>query len=233
MGERMKLSTALVSLSLTGALFLGGCQTCTSYPNYPAQRAFCEEQSHCQAPIFNRMDEASREDLVIDLSQTCLPQWRRRAYESVEQWLERIESELHEKQFQINEMEVSLQGLEEKERELARKVQLYRKGNAELRSKISPPQEETLAFSASSQPQLAPPPFLIHLVKKGETLFSISMDHYGTGKKIPELMQWNQGWVRYPEDILAGMALVLFHEGAQDTSPYVVDRYLEEVETAR
>jgi hypothetical protein len=64
-------------------------------------------------------------------------------------------------------------------------------------------------------------------VRSGDTLFSIANEYYNEPDKIKEIVLWNQAWVRFPEEILAGLALILFPEESTYKNPKVVENYIQ------
>lgn len=214
-------------------VLLGTLVSCQSHycpPNY-VEEAYLEQKAAFCESLNPRLDEISNEELVIQLEDEACQEWRQRSYESIDQWLARLEAELHCNNYRIKDLKEELESLESEERDYVNRIQTLLKRNEQLRNDVQSLQHEVRPKKdGMTSGQVPPPPFNIHLVRRGDTLFSIAMRYYGTGQKIPEILRWNQGWVRHADDIKAGIPLILFDENAPETSKRTVDQYLKRVD---
>ncbi|MBB64460.1 MAG: hypothetical protein CMO81_05305 [Waddliaceae bacterium] len=212
-------------------LLFSACQS-AKHPNY-AQRAYLQQKAEHKERLNDRgsWNETTSEQLTVDLTQDEHPEWLRQPYETIDEWHQRIQDLMEHKQEKIETLEAKLNGLNTENEALIQSIQGMVQRNADLKSMIhrNTPSEKKPALNKVEA--MSPPSFRIHIVEKGETLFSLSMRYYGTASKQRDIMIWNRGWVRHPDDILAGVALILFDEFAKEKKQQVVDAYINKLRT--
>lgn len=201
-----------------------------------ARRAYREQQELARLDLSPPyQEEITEEDLVLALEEADLT-WERYPYETVEEWVDRLQSILRVNRDALLLLMEQYETLENQERGLARSIQELSRQNESLRKELSdrdPSSSETmgsLAMSSSAQQEYAP--FTLHLVQRGETLYSIARHYYNNPEMVSSILLWNQGWIRHPEELVAGLSLVLFPEGYELQDTQVVDRYLRELEVS-
>lgn len=209
------------------SLVLQGCRP--KRPSQYVERAYSEQQAlKAQKDPTPHLNELSSQDLLVDLDAFQEKQWARRPYESLDEWVTRIQSLLELNQDAIRFAQAEFEDLEERQlRATAQLSDLIRK-NDEMRRLISKPLEEQ-ARERDKVGLVVEGDFTMHLVREGETLFSIAMNKYESADMVKEIAMWNQGWIRHPDEVIAGLALVLFPEEAQDKQVRVVEQYLEKL----
>jgi phage tail protein X len=172
-----------------------------------------------------------RSALVLNLESEQRSDWQRQAYETMEDWLARIEQLLFAQHAKIQALREQVQDADQDESNVVERIQRYRKLNEGLQGLVlrSRAQQEQQSLGEEQEPvKEKRAPFTVHMIKRGDTLYSLAKHYYGDAQKVHDIMLWNQGWVRYPEQIKAGQALILYPPGARDTREVVVERYLEE-----
>lgn len=248
-------SICLRACALTAVFpLLVACEHATSNPTaqqqadsqYYARRAYREQQmlkEEMATPP--QLNEISPEDLVLNLEGDPLSHWRRRTHETVDQWLARLHRELLKNHEVLLGLEAELEAFQDDEEDQLSQLHEVIRKNEQLRTLLeqwSEPEESEAAIAStnssigSSAPQalsqapMSDPGFTIHLVREGDTLWSIAEHYYGDGKMSREIMLWNQGWIRSPYELLAGTGLILFPENAKQKKQQVVDTYLQKLE---
>lgn len=222
----------LVKICLLTALILGfsSCKHRKKDDDY-VQRAYREQRDgRAERLAVPSQDEQDGSRLVLQIEPPLEKrEWQRRPFETIDNWLDRLRRILLSNQDLINELRAEYAELDKGKQEHIAKLQTLVNRNERLRAELSQPVSEKRSV-AKMVPTPAPTaPFTVHVVKRGETLFSIAMAHYGTGAMVKEIMLWNQGWIRDPHELVAGMGLVLFPFNAGDTKQKVVDQYLRQV----
>ena len=257
MTRHFRSSLAKVLLLSAASLFLTGCEHAFDNPSaqqqadcqHYARRAYHEQQLlKDEMAMPPQLNEVSAEDLVLNLEGDILSPWRRKGHETVDQWLARLHRELLKNHEIILGLESDLESLEGTEEDQLSQLHGLIRKNEQLRTMLeqwSEPDESeakiagaeamhgATAPEASSRLPMPAPSFTIHLVRPGETLWSIADHYYGDGKMSREIMLWNQGWIRNPYELLAGTGLILFPEGARQKKQQVVDTYLQKLEAQR
>lgn len=216
---------------------------------YYAREAYREQHIKKNAPFDSPyLDEPTEDDLVLNLEGDPLKDWRRQSYESVEEWLDRLHRELVSNHQRILLLEEKMDSLTTEEEGWLNELHASVVRSEELRRMLEEWEEpETAAEelpatalkeqgvadtgSRTGSERLDPPEFMIHLVQKGETLYSIAQFYYDDGKKARDILLWNQGWIRSPYELLAGTGIVLFPEDAKEKKQQVVDAYLHKLES--
>lgn len=216
---------------------------------YYAREAYREQHIKRNAPMDSPyLDEASPQDLVLNLEEDPLSQWRRQAHETVEQWLDRLHRELRSNHEKMLGLEQELEKLSEEESSWLGELHAAVRRSEELRHMLEEWEEPADEFAANSsdgrsndngannaaqsaRKKVEAPGFMIHLVQKGETLYSIAQYYYDDGSRSRDILLWNQGWIRSPYELLAGTGIVLFPDDAKEKKQQVVDAYLHKLES--
>lgn len=209
-----------------------------------ARRAFRAQQADREHPFDAAIiDEPVPDDLILLIEEDPMSNWRRLPHETVDQWYGRIYRALVSNHEQLVALEIELEALSEQEREHINALQVSVKKSAKLRALLEewedPVDSSQLGQGsgrlgtgiAISHPSLLKPEFMVHLVRQGETLYSIANYYYGDGKLARDILLWNQGWIRSPYDLLAGTGLILFPKDARHKKQQVVDAYLQKLES--
>lgn len=219
----------LAVLSATMFLFiLGGCTPKQKGTNY-ARRAFLEQEAQKrQTPSVPRLDEPGIQDILVDVEAYRSEDWERRQYESVDEWSSRVQRLLEINRDALAFSKKELTDLEKVEMASAARVSDLVKRNDSLIRQISKPMDKESRESDEEKATLRAD-FTVDLIRKGETLYSIAMKNYETAEMVKDIAIWNQGWIRHPDEILAGLAVVLFPEEAQEKQSAVVDEYLKKL----
>ncbi len=223
--------TRLLLLPLL-AVILAGCQHKTKDPAYYV-RAAHEQQSDKR---FSRsgpssVDQRTSDSYLLNLEEEFREEWQRLPWETVDDWMERIQNQLALNHSLILELRAQQDEVVASERTIVRKMQTVIAQNEQMRDQIT----ELTPVDPIAQADLAlfrsipPPTFRLHLVRKGDTLYSIARYYYSDPSMIQDIMLWNQGWLRNPHQLLAGMALVIFDEEAGEKNEQVVEEYLRRI----
>lgn len=188
-------------------LLFGGCMpTKAPRANY-AKRAYLKQQeepsSSSHFPSENRIEKA-----LLNLEPNTRKLWAKQDYETLDSWILRLENTLSENAKNLNNQRHSYEALKEKENNLSNRMEsLIEKNNS-----ISATLQDILTINAKNTSSLALiPPFKIHLVREGDTLYSIANKYYKSASAIPDIMDWNRGWIRYPNQIQTGIPIVLYN----------------------
>lgn len=216
-------------------LWMAGCQRhrydCddTAYSGSYTKRAYLEQKANRDEAPATRLDEPAEAALVLDLTECDYDaSWERQPYETVDEWLERIQHCMCLNRDTIRSLEDEYERLQGEESQYATRIQGLIKKNERLRALHSEASQEQYSNKTFEDlPTDAPPPFTVHVVQKGETLFSIAMRYYGSGDMVNKIMLWNQGWIRHPHELYAGLGLVLFNEASTAAGQKVVEQYIE------
>ena len=182
-------------------------------------------------PNNSKQNRLENSNLVLHLENDYnkLPDWKRQPYETMETWLNRIEKLLTSKYDQIQELKGSYEKELQQENAIASQIQTVIKRNNHLKTLFDESLDNnstTIEQESGFYTNVPTPHFSIHLVQKGETLYSIAMDYFGNKEKIQKIILWNQGWIRHPNELVAGLALVIFAEDANEKDPKIVENYL-------
>jgi len=229
----MRKSLFLLYLIGCLAITFSSCQHNKEQLDY-TQQAYEEQQMDCMEPLSPPpRDEISCEELTLKI-ESCVekPEWQRKPYETIDSWLDRIRNILLVNQKRIDELREQKAGLAKEQQQHTGKMNALIERNEQLRQEMSEaidenaPPEHTITISTP------PAPFTVYVVRKGDTLFSIAMKHYGTGTMVRDILLWNQGWIRDPHELVAGMGIVLFTPEAKDTRQQIVEQYLHQVGTS-
>lgn len=243
----MKLKTRLIFLLLiilSAACCKKTCYNtaisddqCQSDQSYYARRAYLEQRAKEGSIPAMSTHNVSEGELILDLTEESLEaEWARLPYETVDNWIARIQEVLRTNRDTLQMLESDFGAVEQQEREMVNEMQALIRQNRELREMIG---EETLTLAFEKQMGLHTgqenqrqevQPFHLHLVKEGETLFSITQHYYGSKEAIRKVMQWNQGWIRNPHQVIAGMGLLLFPEEAPVKNEEIVESYLHQLD---
>jgi len=216
--------------TISSVLFCGCCRRtpyCYDDVTTYAQRAYLEEEAMASC-----LEEQDPAPALLDLRDCdCTDGWQRQPYETVDEWLERIQQCMCMNRDTILNLEEEYHALQAREQGLATKIQSFISKNEhlrELRSQLNDEERQNSDFKGLSSGEN--PPFTIHLVQRGETLYSIAMQHYHSREMVDNMMRWNQGWIRHPDELIAGLGLVLFPADSKAVGQKVVANYLEELQ---
>ncbi|MFT4552017.1 MAG: phage host-nuclease inhibitor protein Gam [Chlamydiales bacterium] len=225
----MTSRTMLAVLSATMFLFiLLGCTPKQKGTNY-ARRAFLEQEAQKRhTPTIPRLDEPGIHDILVDVDAYRSEDWERHQYESVDQWSSRMQRLLEINRDALAFSNKELADLEKVEIETAAQVSDLVKRNDSLIRQISKPMDKE-SRERDDEGAIPTADFTIDLIRKGETLYSIAMKNYETAAMVKDIAIWNQGWIRHPDEVLAGLAVVLFPEEAREKQSAVVDEYLKKL----
>lgn len=189
------------------------------------KRQNLEKEEFLDGPV----DEATREDLVIEIAERSRPGWERYPYETLEEWFERQISQVEKNAALIDNLEVQLIEMSNRQTALSDQIHIFLSENEKLREQIHF-QEEALDEEAFADKISTPPsPFKVHLVREGENLKQIALKYYGDETKIVDIMRWNRGWIRHSEELIAGVPLVLFPPGTLNQSQEIVENFIETI----
>jgi len=228
------LHIRLMKICCLTTLILGfsGCQHRKKDDDY-VQREYREQRDMRSDRLSTpAQDEQDSSEFVLQIEPPLEKrEWQRRPYETIDDWLDRLRHILLANQDIINELRTDSAELDEDQAKHAAKLGALIKRNEQLRAEINKPKDKEPHVMQTVATPAPIAPFTVHVVKRKETLFSIAMEHYGTGAMVKEIMLWNQGWIRDPDALVAGMGLVLFPVQAGDTHQKVVDQYLHQVAT--
>ncbi|SCA58953.1 hypothetical protein AB751O23_BK_00010, partial [Chlamydiales bacterium SCGC AB-751-O23] len=178
------------------------------------------------------LSEQSSEDLLLTIPKSSYSkEWDRKKYESIENWVDRIQLSLEVADEEIQEGRARFSQLQEVEQKLAKKVEAYLEQNEKIKLTLDYATDGDLAGELEENPETfrlyEKPPFLIHLVRPNETLHSISMTYYGSAERVNDIILWNQGWIEHPRSLQAGLALALFFDFEKEQGQKVVDQYIQ------
>jgi hypothetical protein len=214
--------------------FSYGCNTSRKDPTY-AQAAYRQEQS---ARISSQvtpvsMDQKTREDLRLDEPNFDINYLEQKQSESYSEWKKRIKEQFLQNRdlytyfYQEFERLEALRQTHQKELEEIKQINTTLEGRIKGYHESPELAKSDPTFAALSQKI----PFTIHLVQPNETLYSISQAYYGTGDKVDDIISWNQGWIRSPQQLLAGLTLVLFFQDRQaERGQTTVNKYIREIQ---
>ena len=219
-----------LSAHLFLCIFLFSNTSCQSnkYPDY-AQRAYLEQQAERKNMATPQVPAApNEEDLVLNLESEDNSEWFRQSYESIDEWLYRIQELLELNHDAIKILQSELEHLSATSQDHITSIQAFVHQNNQLQEMIQMPIHEEHVAESGVQ-TAAPPPFQVHFVRPGDTLYSIALKYYGTSDKIRDIMVWNRGWLRHPDDLIAGLSIILFNENAPEKKQVIVEEYIDEL----
>ena len=211
---------------------LGGCTPKQKGTNYARRASLEQEAQKRQSPPIPRLDEAGIQDVLVDTEIYRNNDWDRHQYETVDEWSSRMQRLLEINRDALAFSKKELTDLEKVEMETAAQVSDLVKRNDNLIRQISKPMDREVRDSEEEKVTLVAD-FTIDLIRKGETLYSIAMKNYETADMVKDIAIWNQGWIRHPDEVLAGLAVVLFPEEAQEKQSAVVDEYLKKLRSMK
>lgn len=213
---------------LAAVLIFAGCSRPTD-SNY-ATRAYDEQHAKQKMAVTpHSLNQQSKEDLLVDLKAQYFDQdWCQQPYEGVDEWLARMHEMLALNEDALRGERDDLKDLQEKQNECLEKIRYLVNQNETIKRKVANPEAvEKQSIDVETETRL---PFVIHLVKEGDTLYSIAKQYYRSTAILNQIIQWNQGWIRSKDDILAGLGIVLFSEDTIDKGPGAIDHYLEQMD---
>lgn len=208
---------------------LSACRGQKKLPSAYVQREYEEQQARMRLPAASpRMDEQSKDSLVINMEHYRDRDWEKQPYETQEEWVRRIRQLLELNQDAILLAREELNEYIYVEQETVKRIQELSQKNDHIINLMTAPREEGTRAQEESE-NLDAAPFTIHLIRDNDTLFSISKQYYRSYEKVKDIALWNQGWVRHPDEILSGLAIVLFPESTKDKSSRTVENYIEQL----
>ncbi|MBN4066952.1 LysM peptidoglycan-binding domain-containing protein [Simkania negevensis] len=230
-------------LLLAALTFLStSCQQKKGYPNY-AQRQYLEQQVKGEQPFAPvALNEQGEEDLLLDIPLTLDSDfWKRKPYESIDHWRYRLQTVLVRDKNEIEIGKDRLINLENHQRHLIDEIEATLALNEKLSKELAhyTDKREKAVEEEESVWERHLPPFTIHLVEKGDTLCSIAREYYNQScspdgilpTAVDQIMLWNQGWLRNPDEITAGVGLVLFFDPRHPQSNEEVANHIEYVKS--
>lgn len=192
------------------------------------KRALIERQGKKQVSE-PRIDDPGEKELFLNASLRQEPLLQKKSYETIDQWVDRLDSLIRSQQNAIKHREKKLAQLNEREESLSQRVYDLSLRNEVLRKSLSAPLEKQARMEEGQRIQVASADFEFVLIRKNDTLFSIAMREYEDPEMVKEIAIWNQGWIRHPDDVLAGLSLILFPLEAKERNPLIVEQYLEKL----
>lgn len=130
--------------------------------------------------------------------------WHQHPYETPHDHMARLATLAESEETSLTLLEEELTRLLEKKASILEKI-------SRLES-----QKEKLESTFLKEPApLSPSPFTLYLVCPGDTLYSLALRYYGSGAFFTSIAEWNADWVQDPNQITAGMALLLFSSPGQ------------------
>jgi hypothetical protein len=199
-----------------------------NWPNY-AQESYLEQRSKMKSePKPLSIDQNSDESFfIVKEGKEYDPMWIRKNYETIEQWIDRINFliEMNQEIIKLGHDELLI--LKNKNQELVGSIQELNKQSEGM--KLDLVKNEVTNNFFNDQRIKKKVPFIIHFVEEGDTLYGISMQFYGKGNKIKNIMQWNQGWIRRESSVLAGLGLILFPEEAKEKNSDAVSVFMKKI----
>jgi hypothetical protein len=226
-----RIVLAILSASIFLA-FLGGCNPKPKENSY-ARRAYLEQESRKrQALSASRLDELGIHDILVDVDEYRSKDWERKPYEGVDEWVNRIQRHLELNRDALAIVKKELDDLDKMEMETAAEVSALVKRNDALAKLISSPLDKE-SRDTLEEKVVIEADFTIDLIRKGETLFSLAMKNYESASMVKDIAIWNQGWIRHPDEVLAGLAIVLFPEEAKEKQGKVVDEYIKKIRSIK
>jgi hypothetical protein len=219
--------TLLPFIALIGST---ACTQKKTWPNY-AQEAYLEQRARMLTePKPPNVDQESKDDLIVEVEPSEYdPMWHRKNFETIEQWLERINILIQSNQEIIQVAQNEMEDVQAKNRLIQDQMQDLSRQSQIMKQQLLDP--EKLKQDVTIPKLVKGLPFLIHLVEEGETLFSIANRYYGKNQKqkIAEIMRWNQGWIRNEDTLMAGLGLLLFPEDAKEKDPDAVSSMMKKI----
>jgi hypothetical protein len=176
------------------------------------KKAYDQQKAAKSMPLEVTDNEFNESDLIIEPSYKIRSEWKRQAYESNQEWLERLQAILEQGYSILDLDELYLGELSKEKESVIAEIQKLRTSNNSMEGTLLEGSLEGIAKlqQPGTRQQSSQLPFLVHLVKPGDTLYSIAMKYYQSGEMVDEILSWNQAWIRHSDEIVAGMGLVLF-----------------------
>lgn len=176
-----------------------------------------------------RLDDPKEKELFVSLNLQEEPLLQKKAYESIDQWVDRLDALMRSQQNAIDHRQKKLLDLNERQEGLSARVYDLSLRNEVLKKTLSAPLEQQARMEEGKKINVSQADFEFVLIRKNDTLFSIAMKEYEDAEMVKEIALWNQGWIRHPDDVLAGLSLILFPIEAKERNPLIVEQYLEKL----
>jgi hypothetical protein len=210
---------------------LVGCTYRHKDKAYYTRDAYEKQQLQSLTTQTTLVDQKNPSELLLDLSDELQEEWQRIPWETIDDWMERIQNQLVLNSTRIRQLQSEQSKITGKERDVVQELQVVLAANEEMRHMMSnlQPMEGVAKADAEIFEILPPPSFQLHFVQKGDTLYSLSNYYYDDPEMIHDIMLWNQGWLRDPHQLVAGLALVLFNDQAPEKNEQVVENYISRI----
>ncbi len=144
-----------------------------------------------------------------------LVHWHQHPYETPNDHIKRLESLASAENEAIDLLEEELACLLQKKTSILEKI-----------SRLQGQKEKLESTFLKEPSPFTPSPFTLHLVRPGDTLYRLALHYYGSGELFTSIAHWNAAWVKDPNKITAGMALLLFPDPNQIVKKSSIEEYL-------
>jgi hypothetical protein len=213
------------------ALTLIGCSYRNEDKAYYTRDQYKKQSLRTSSELSTRIDQIDPSKRTLDLTEEMNKEWQRLPWETIDDWIERIQNQLVLNNNLILQLRDKLSTVLENEKEVVNRLQVSIAANEKMRHMVDAlaPKDEFAAADQQLGNTLPPANFRVHLVSRGETLYSIANYYYDDPGMVDEIMLWNQGWLRTPHQLLAGIALVLFDENAPEKNEQIVEEYINRI----
>ncbi len=194
-----------LTLAILGfPLLFGGCTSPKPLNADYAKRAYLKQQKELSAPL---PSENRIEGALLNLQADRRAQWEKQDYETLDAWIQRLEEELKNNKQNLDIVQSEFESNTVKENSISNSIKGFIDRNNSMTATL---QDHLLKDSKGLKFAQLIPPFSVYLVRKGDTLYSIAQKFYKSSSAIADIMDWNRGWIRYPNQIQAGIPLVLY-----------------------
>lgn len=218
-------------LCLISSLLVVSCQSPRAHLTYAEKDYLKNKSKQLYSGQKDQINQPTREDLRVDTHDYRYDSWERQGYETIEEWTNRLASllELNRDLYLLNKPK--FESLREQELSSLSQIHKLKKLNSSIEKWIEKHTNAVNDKITVKGINLGQAPFTVHIVKKGESLCSISRLYYGTHEKAEQIFSWNQSWLRNPNQLLTGTALVLFFDLSKvDRNQSIVNLYMQKVE---
>ncbi len=205
-----------------------GCHQTPPDPTY-AREAYLKQQAAKQEPTSTHyLNELAQPNLTVPIHSNAHAEWKKEAYESYEQWTTRLTETLAYNDVVIRNSEGKLELIEKEQITIAKRIKELTEANETMQKLLVLPPKTN--GKEEVYKTLIRPPFTIHLVTKGDTLYSIAMKYYGSSTMVDKILLWNQEWIRSPGQLIAGLGLILFMDNTEEQGQSIVDAYIKQLQ---
>lgn len=221
-----------IATFLLCVLALTACSHRSKDDAYYTRKAYKEQRWRQDGPRKSAsVDQQSHADALLSLDEEIREEWQRLPWETVDEWMERIQTHLALNRERISALRDTLGVQQTEEKRVVASLQAVIAKNEEMRELVSELQPKDGLAQADIElfQSLPEPTFRLHLIRRGDTLFSIANYYYQDPQMITDIMLWNQGWLRNQHQLLAGVAIVLFDSNTAEKNEQVVEEYLRRI----